>query len=459
MKENKGMQALSLLLVVALVGAMFVPVVSATEAQSSSTQSPVGAGKVINPPENYIPPEYFKDSKPAEPMQESEMINLIIPQKTIDSFNQDKNSGIISIPTSYLEIKTQYDKSKDYPNRYIAKEINSDEGVVLMRMPKDMLDRFLVTSKNNVVTLPFAYFFRNYDNLADLDSHVKLEGDVLTVNPNKNDVTLMEQISSVPSVIETPALENSTKTGTKSIMLTPQGIDTWHNERVFFERASTAKSYNYIIGQITPDTWYYTGNNDQYYAPQEREIYLNPYRQDAIEVVVNYDHHSNYPLGKVSLFPAIYDDYSDIIDLSDYEDSGAGIIELNPNSFPHSYGYHVEIYNGKYYIEFEDMDTLQWFDQYVYNDQDNPSTTFTEVCGSSEFFQHTSPITDTFYAHTVPIIDEWVRETSGTWRKPSQVWTLNEPAENENFVHINWYWGGSNSQELITESYAESGWA
>ncbi|EHQ34761.1 hypothetical protein [Methanoplanus limicola] len=293
----------------------------------------------------------------------------------------------------------------------------------------------------------------------DLDSHVKLEGDSIIVNPGENDVTLIKQISSASSVIETPALESSTRTGTKSVRVTPQGVDTWHNERVFFERASKTVNYNYIIGQITPDTWSFSGNNDQYYVPQERETYLNPNRQDAIEVVVNYDHYSDYPLGKVSLFPAIYDDGSDVIDLSNYEDSGAEIIELIPNSFPHSYGYHIEIYNGKYYINFEDMNTLQWFDQYVYNDQDNPSTTFTEVCGSSEFFQHTSPITDSFYAYTEPIIDEWVRETGGTWREPRQVWTFENQTENENFVHINWCWGGSNNQELITESYAWSGWA
>ncbi|WP_048145550.1 hypothetical protein [Methanoplanus limicola] len=108
--------------------------------------------KDINSHENYITPEYFKDSKPAEPLHESEMINLIIPKKTLDSFNQEENLGIISIPVFYLDIKTHFDKSKDYPNRYIAKDINSNEAVVLMRMPMDMLDRFLATSKNNVVT-------------------------------------------------------------------------------------------------------------------------------------------------------------------------------------------------------------------------------------------------------------------------------------------------------------------
>ena len=387
------------------------------------------------------------------------MINLILSEKTLELYGQKDDIGLYYIPISYLDLKTQFTESKEFPDMYIAEDVNSDEAVVLLRMPKDMFDRFLATSKENYITLPAANFLRTYDNLVDLSSHIKLEGNILTVNPGENEDVMVNKISSAPSAIETPAIENNPKIKTMSTLLTPQGVDTWHNEWAFFTRANTAVNYNYIIGRITPDTWSVSGNNDQYYAPQEREIYLNNNRQDAIEVVVNYDHYTEYPVGKVKLFPAIYDDHSDIIDLSNYEDSGAGIIELNPATFPHSYGYHVEIYNGKYYITFEDMNTLQWFDQYIYNDQDNPSTTFTEFSGSSEFFQHTSPITDSFYEVTAPVIDEWIRESGGTWRKPSQVWTFETQTANENFVHINWFWGGSNNQELISESYVWSGWA
>jgi hypothetical protein len=60
-----------------------------------------------------------------------------------------------------------------------------------------------------------------------------------------------------------------------------------------------------------------------------------------------------------------------------------------------------------YYITFEDMYTLQFHSTHAYNDQDNPSTTFTEFSGSSEFRQISSPITDSFYAATTPVIDEW----------------------------------------------------
>ena len=53
-----------------------------------------------------------------------------------------------------------------------------------------------------------------------------------------------------------------------------------------------------------------------------------------------------------------------------------------------------------YYITFEDMYTLQFYSTYVHNDQDNPSTTFTESSGSSEFRQISSPITDMIFFPT-----------------------------------------------------------
>ena len=81
---------------------------------------------------------------------------------------------------------------------------------------------------------------------------------------------------------------------------------------------------------------------------------------------MNYDHYTSYPTGKVFLFPAIYDNHSPApINISTWENPGARVIQLNPGTFPHAYGYHVQIYNGKYYITFQDMSNGQWFSQYV----------------------------------------------------------------------------------------------
>ena len=95
----------------------------------------------------------------------------------------------------------------------------------------------------------------------------------------------------------------------------------------------------------------------------------------------------------------------------------------------------------------------------MYNDQDNPSTTFTEIVGSSEFYQVTSPITDTFDAVTAPI-DEWDHDaTLAAWRKPGDVWEYETAQTNENFVNIYWFVSGANYDEIGTISYLSSGWA
>ena len=172
-------------------------------------------------------------------------------------------------------------------------------------------------------------------------------------------------------------------------------------------------------------------------------------------MVVNYDH-IVYPAGAVVLFPQIWDNGA-LVDLSQYENQGAGIISLNPSTFPHAYGYHVMLSGTRYYVGFIDMNTGSWYPVYVYNDADNPSTSFNELKGSSEYNQFTQPIHDQFVAWTDPVTEEWARErVSGSWKKPSQVWKFTGQDPNIMFVHIGYGWSGSN---LITYSYADYRWA
>ncbi len=457
MKKRIGIRALSLLLALVLVSVVIVPAVSAGEEQGLSKQTLVDVGKAVNVPDHYIPPEYFMDAKPATPLPESEMINIILSEKTLNTLGMYKKTGIVEFSASALDLNAQFMKSEEYQNRFIEKNINSNDAVVLVRMPKVMYQRFLAASQNNILTLPTSHFCRFYDNLADLNSHIERKGNVLTVLPGENDATLLEKITTIPLVMETPEMPEKKTVGNGITQATATDNGIWFNEWIHFNRAYWWITYDYCIGQITPNHWSFSGQNNQYYAPQEREYYLND-GQDAIEVVVNYDRYTAN--GKVYLFPAIYDDHSLApTPLPQWENSGAGIIELSPSSFPHAYGYHVQISNGKYYITFEDMNTLQWFAGYVYNDQDNPSTSFTRASGSSEHYQASQPVTDQFIAYTNPVIDEWARETGGTWRKPRGVWNFNEQTPNERFVHIDWTWGGSNNQNLVTRSYLDYRWA
>jgi hypothetical protein len=447
------------LLALLLAAMVIVPCVSAEE-QSLSEQNTINGREFTPPPEHHIPPEYFRDAKPASPLPESEMINIIFSEKTLDSFSQVKQAGIINIPASHLNLNSGFTESKSWQNRFVENNINPNDVVVLVRMPRSMFDRFLATSKDGTISLPASYFSRYYKNLADLDANVHPDGSAMTISPSANPV-LAEKTNVSVSEKKKYVGANPLTSQIVTPLRTPQGPDTWHIKRIHFFR-TYADTLDYCIGQITPDSWSVSGNNDMYYAPQEREYYLNN-RQDAIEVVVNYDHYTHWPETKISLFPTIYDEDFDVpVDLmgdNRWESKGDGIIELNPNNFPQALGYHVQILNGKYYIAFEYMNNLTFTSTYVFNDQDNPSTTFTEFTGSSEFWQYNSPITDTFSAATTPVIDQWAHDlTLSSWRKPADVWEMVSAETDEIFTNIYWFVGGSNYDEYGTSSYMSSAW-
>lgn len=448
-------KTIAVLLALLLAGMVVVPIVGAEE-QSLNEQNALGKSEHIVSPEHHIPPEYFKDSQPATPLSESEMINIVLSEKTLDKFNQDDQTGIIEIPISYLDLNTKFTLSENNQNRFVENDIRDGDTIVLVRMPKVMYDRFVATSKNGIITLPASYFSRYYKNLADLESNIRQDGDAIAIGFS-DDPVLAERSKVSASANMTQEIQGAERSGLKSLLKNAQAPDTWHSEWIFFNRIYEADSYDYLIGQITPESWSISGNNDDFWAPQEREYYLNSGRQDAIEIVVNYDKHTDVNNPKVTFFPAVYDNNSSApIPLETWENSGEEIMLLTPGTFPDSYGYHVQISNGKYYITFENMSSFEWYDQYVYNDQDNPSTTFTEIAGSSEFHQMTSPITDTFDAVTRPI-DEWAYDaTLSSWRKPVDVWQYAYADTHPNFVDVYWFRSGANSDNLGTVSYLSS---
>ena len=445
---------LSLLFAVIVI----ITLANATEQKASGQTDSNGQAGNFTVPVHNLPPDYFKDAKPATPLPESEMINIVFSEKTLDSFSQDNQAGMITVPVSHLNLNSQFTESITWQNRFVENGINPDAAVVLIRMPRTMYDRFLATSRDGMVALPASYFSRYYENLADLDANVHPVGNAMTISPSVDSV--LAEKTNVSVKIQKQQVVTKPLMSQIITPMTSQGPNTSHNKWIFFNRMY-ADTYDYCIGQITPDSWSVSGNNDKYFAPQEREYYLNG-RQDAIEIVVNYDHYSYWPNTTISLFPAIYDNYASApTPLSDprYESKGPGIIALNPANFPEAFGYHVQISNGKYYITFEYMNNLTFTSTYIYNDQDNPSTSFTEFSGSSEFQQITSPISDTFAADTTPVIDEWTHDaTLGSWKKPYNVWQYENAVTNEIFTNIYWFIGGSNNDEIGTSSYMSSAW-
>jgi hypothetical protein len=452
------LRKLSIVLLALLLAAMaMVPLVSASE--EKATRSTNNTWK-YSAPEHYLPPDYFKDAKPATPLPESEMINIILSEKTVDSSSRKNQAGIITIPASRQGLNSQYTESKIWQNRYVENGINNDAVVVLVRMPRSMYDRFFTTSKDGMISLPASYFSRYYKNLADLDANFHPDGDSMTISPSA-DTVLAEKTNVSVSIKKKQVIVNPLESRMATALRTPQGANKSHNKWIFFNR-KYADTVDYCIGQITPDSWSVSGNNDKYYAPQEREYYLNPGRQEAIEIIVNYDHNSYWPATRISLFPSIYDNHASAptpLDDARYESKGPGIIALDPATFPRAFGYHVQILNGKYYIAFEHMNNLTFTSAYVYNDQDNPSTTFTEFSGSSEFWQVTNPITDSFSADTTPIIDQWAHDaTLNSWRKPDNMWEYASADVDEIFTNVYWFVGGDNYDEIGTSSYMSSAW-
>ncbi|WP_156168349.1 hypothetical protein [Methanoculleus sediminis] len=282
----------------------------------------------------------------------------------------------------------------------------------------------------------------------DLTSHVHRDNDSFEIIPSENDALLQNSLILNREINDEPS-ESS------SACLTDSG--SWFYEWAHFERINTGKWYDYCIGQITPQPYWITSGNDHFDLYQEREYYLDG-GQDVIEVVINYN--DNHESGNVMLFPVVYDNGQGPIPIEEWENPGDGVLILPKTTFPHAYGYHVEISNNRYYITFEDMDTLQWFPYYVYYDQNDSSDTFTRASGSSEFrLDSAEPLACQFQAFTYPVIDEWVREDAGNWKKPREVWQYFQQTPGMRYVHINYYWGGANNQELITESYADTQWA
>jgi hypothetical protein len=129
-------------------------------------------------------------------------------------------------------------------------------------------------------------------------------------------------------------------------------------------------------------------------------------------------------------------------DYSQYETSGLGSISIPTTSIPHTYGYHVQLENSRYYIGLEDMNTLSWYPIYIYFDPD-PGLWVDHWHGSSELnLQRNTIPTVQYYAFSYAY-DEWNRDTVFGWKRPREVWHFDHQAADNNFVSTGWYYAPS----------------
>jgi hypothetical protein len=416
-----------------LVAAMaMVPMVSAgTNAASAAA------------PAHEIPSDYPNDSRTAQWLSESEMINIVISQETLEKFGQDKQSGIITIPVSYLDLKTTFTNSKEYSSFFTENSMRADDGIVLLRMPKQMYSRFIDDSPDGKLSLPDEYFFRYYENSSDLYSHIKADGNVLKVYPSEK-YPIAKKLTVSP--LESP-LANSASVvlplGTSAVLTYPQMFEA----REYYNRIGST-NYDYCIGQITPESWTLLGSAlDQFDIFQEREYRFNS--NEAVEIVAKYRDRNQG--GDIILFPAVYRSGAAEPLPSNQWTIWGGEVGVDKNDLPHAFGYHVQIYSGYYYIVFEDMETLDWLDPYLVPTAAGTSS-FTDLWGSSEYRQKAAPTTNSFSASTNPVIDEWARILNGDWRKPNQVWNYVGP-ETDSYVSVLKTFDLSGN--LITRSYVD----
>jgi len=406
----KTMKICVVLLALLLAGMAMVPMVSAGNDNISSGTLD---GGVISDPHHEIPSEYPQNSKVAQWLPESDMINIVISQRTLEKFGQDKQSGIITVPVSYLDLNTGFVNTPEKPSFYAEKLLKSDEGVVLLRMPKEMYKRFVNDTRDGKLSLPTEYFFRYYENSSDLYSHIKIDGNTLQVLPsekfpltslfadNISDSQFFNSASHAPTV------------KTSAVMSYPQMFQA----RQYFNRTSST-NYNYCIGQIRPYSWTLTGSGlDQFDVYQEREYRFNS--NEAIEIVTKYRDRNQG--GGIVIFPTLYRSGAQDPIAPGQWVSWSGEIAVDKNNIPHAYGYHVQFSGGYYYINFQDMNTMNWINSYIATAAAGTSS-FTDLWGSSEYRQRSAPTTNTFSATTNPVKDEWARITNGDWMKPNQVW-------------------------------------
>jgi len=362
-----------------------------------------------------IPADYTKGVPIAKPLPETEMITIFFSENWLEKNNLSSDPGIVNISIPESELKADFPFSSDHINRRVEKDIKSTDSIVMLRMPLTMFDRLNRDPSGLNVSLPTSHFFRSFANEETVDAI--MSGKELAQVDNVSGSAPLNKISGNRSLLD-------------ATRLIPYGewITLFLNDPPFLQ---PPYQVNYLIGQTTPYYWQHqsTGNWDIY---QEREVYMDA-GNDAIEIVLNYNDNSEW--GTIALFPAIWDNGGQYpVPMQNWESSGGGLINIPPAGLPHSYGYHIQTGNSRYYISIEDMSTLYWYPQYVYHDL-TPTYYYDRIDGSSELNVYTS-FTGAIHAYTLPFRDEWNYDVNRGWLKPRTVWGNQDGPVENNFVEI-----------------------
>jgi hypothetical protein len=441
------------LLALMLGGLVIVPMVNAAEPAADSLTS----DSAVSTDYQYhnIPYNYPGNSKHADFLPESKMTNIILSQKTLKNLGQDSKSALIKIPVSNLNLNSGFTKTTGSTTYSVEKGINSNDGIVLIRMPTLLYNQFMEDAQGGDLTLASTHFCRFYSNFNDLNSHVKKDNESVQITSSSQ--------YPVPGLLDdgynpAPAQETPSKTVSPLSQITPRLIEgalsTSSDYGSYLRWATSTKktstNYKYCIGQIRPYSWSLGGSaSDLFKLYAEREYKFN--NNEAIEIVARF--HDRNGGGGIDLYPAYYrSGAADPINNNQWY-YWHDPIGIDQNGIPHAFGYHVQLtYSGQYVqVSFIDMVTLRWYDAYLVHAA-TPITSFTQLDGSSEYTQINAPSTGTFSEVTNPVIDEWAIDTGNNWAKPITVW--NTPTLSPNRPHVNVSPSWDSYGNLITVSTA-----
>ncbi len=390
MKTKKGMRAISLLLVMALLGAIIVPAVSA-----ETNPQPIKLNDSFQLVENIQPPLFdWSGIEPNSPMTESELTTIVVSAAYGARQTGSESPEIIEISLPVSAFGKKESITNSIPDLLIQEGITEGEAVLVLTIPDTMFRAF--NTDPNYVEMSFpAEYFTLY---TDIDSFYDDRNSQKTSSESYNK-------KNYDQITEFDLTGKYSERGGQQYL-----------SRVRYT-ANSGYEITYLTGKIKPN--YYTNSGNGYTIFQEKEINFNrlDYQGeplDTIEIVVEYED-TNHG-GGIKLYPILYDDTSSAINMG--PDS---YIDVSRPSIPHEYNFYVSLGSGstlgEYEVWLQDTTSEEWLGYYYYNDDDDPSRFINRTIGSSELLLWDDS-TFSFDARTSPITDEWCKEGS-TWHDPA----------------------------------------
>lgn len=202
-----------ILFVLLLAAQLAIPLVTA---ENNSPLSPTWPYE--NVPEHHIPPEYFADSKPATPLTESEMINIVISGQTLERFTAKEQPGILALPLPYLDFSENFSNSTSSPTWHYEKNLAPYQPVALIRMSDAMYVRMLAMSDGKHLELPISVYVHQYSNLTSLNAQIHPDGIYLKAAEPGIEDTETRPSQTVPiEIITTPRIQTTPGTQPASL--------------------------------------------------------------------------------------------------------------------------------------------------------------------------------------------------------------------------------------------------